>query len=90
MIKLSLWLITTLRAASINVDGQEIEEGKGATLKCQPSNDAQSGRIYYFLQIYDSRLVYWSYTNPIEGDQQTIFAMDSNSNGVKVVFAWKS
>ena len=48
MIKLSLWLITTLRAASINVDGQEIEEGKGATLKCQPSNDAQSGKIFQF------------------------------------------
>ena len=90
MIKLSLWLITTLRAASINVDGQEIEEGKGATLKCQPSNDAQSGKVFEFRKFSDFLSVYWSYTNPIEGDQQTIFAMDSNSNGVKVAFYFKN
>jgi len=69
MTKSVVWLLTVTHALSIKIDGDEIEEGQGATLRCQPSSDAMN--------------VYWSFSNPIGETQVTIFAMDGQSTGVK-------
>ena len=49
MIRSLIWLATVVNSAKITVDGDEIEEGQGATLRCQPSSDAQNGT---FLRIF--------------------------------------
>ena len=44
-----VWLLTVTHALSIKIDGDEIEEGQGATLRCQPSSDAMNGTMFFLL-----------------------------------------
>lgn len=46
MTKSVVWLLTVTHALSIKIDGDEIEEGQGATLRCQPSSDAMNGTVW--------------------------------------------
>ena len=50
MIRPLIWLVTVVNSAKITVDGDEIEEGQGATLRCQPSSDAQNGSFCDFCE----------------------------------------
>ena len=51
-----VWLLTVTHALSIKIDGDEIEEGQGATLRCQPSSDAMNGTMIFCLMFINARV----------------------------------